>query len=69
MVKESKARATRQDPVQESLVSKKDEINRRTSDLIDLLDDAKSGLIDSKNVWNGKPAPRIGVRAVWISEV
>jgi len=61
MVKESKARATRQDPVQESLVSKKDEINRRTSDLIDLLDDAKSGLIDSKNVWNGKPAPRIGV--------
>lgn len=54
MVKESKARATREDPGQESLVSKKDEINQRTSKIIELL-------IDTKNSWNGKPAPGIGV--------
>jgi len=54
MVKESKARATREDPGQESLVSKKDEINQRTSKIIELL-------IETKNSWNGKPAPGIGV--------
>ena len=48
------SRTTRKDHDQESLVSKKDEINQRTSKIIELL-------IETKKSWNGKPAPGIGV--------
>jgi len=52
MLKEGRTR--RKDPVQESIVSKKDEINDRTSKLIRLL-------IDTKKAWNGKPSPLLGI--------
>lgn len=48
------ARSRRKNPIQESIVSKKDVLNERTSKLIDLL-------IDTKRGWNGKPSPDIGL--------
>src|SRR5690606_9435895 len=54
MAKVVLARTVRQDPAQEKLVQRKDRINDRVKELINLL-------IETKRSWNGKPAPGIGI--------
>ena len=51
---EKGARKRREDPSQESIVSKKDELNMRVKQLIALW-------IETKRGWNGRPAPAIGI--------
>lgn len=54
--KEARGGSKLKDPVQKDIVSKKDDINERTSRLIDFIKELKKG-------WNGNPAPGVGVDA------